>query len=70
MPSDFNTFVAASTAPEYAGFVELCVCNNTFTVSNGCPNKVTVIPPQVPAKTSFANDTAFEGGSEEEYATI
>ena len=60
-PSDLITLDAASTAPEYTGFFALCVCNSTFTVSNGCPSSVTVIPPHVPANTSFANFTPAEG---------
>eukprot|EP00230_Micromonas_polaris_P013560 CAMPEP_0197126936 /NCGR_PEP_ID=MMETSP1390-20130617/11261_1 /TAXON_ID=38833 /ORGANISM="Micromonas sp., Strain CCMP2099" /LENGTH=76 /DNA_ID=CAMNT_0042569191 /DNA_START=807 /DNA_END=1037 /DNA_ORIENTATION=- len=49
------------------GFFAGCVCNKTFTVSNGCPKRVTVTPPIVPANTSFAdfNSVALsaDGGS-------
>ena len=53
----------------YAGFVADCVCRSTLTVSNGWPTRVTVTPPHVPAKTSLAERTSADWGSDAAEAT-
>lgn len=51
-PSHRSVFMRQSTTPLYTGFVDDCVCRRTLSVSNGCPTRVTAIPPEVPAVTS------------------